>query len=123
MQLVIIFFLQVPLQNGISKDTASAKGTVTISVNCQHPIKNVSNARPSHGYTNSPQDANCANKIHIESSNKPRNKVSVVSTEHKAQVSQLINPTIQTTADKIGKSLETNARMTITVPSGVQLSE
>lgn len=114
---------QVPLQNEISKDTASAKGNVTISVNCQHPIKNVSNARPSHGYISSPQDTNGANKIRIESNNNPRSKVSVVSTERKTQVSQLNNPTIQTIADKIGKSLETNSRMTITVPSGVQLSE
>lgn len=115
--------MQVPLQNGISKDTASAKGTVTISVNCQHPIKNVANARPPHGYTSSPQDTNDANKIHIESNNNSRSKVSVVSTECKTQDLQLINPAIQTITDKMGKSLGTNTRMTITVPSGVQSSE
>jgi hypothetical protein len=114
------FCLQDSLQHGISTDNASAKGTVTISVNSHHPGSNIANFRPSHGYSSRPQVKNGANKIHIESNTKSTSKSSVVSVDNKTQVPPSIKPAIQNAADKIATSLGTNNRVTITVPNGVQ---
>jgi len=119
----VIFSLQDPLQNGTSKQTASAKGTVTVSVNCQHPGQNNSSSRPPHSYNSDPKATNSANKIHIESDNNPRSKLPVTSTENKTHVPGLMKPAIQIAADKLTKSLGTNNRVTITVPNGMKSSE
>jgi len=120
--LLYLFSLQDPLQNGTSKQTAPAKGTVTVSVNCQHPGQNNSSSRPPHSYNSNPKATNSANKIHIESDNIPRSKLPVTSTENKTHVPGVMKPAIQITADKLTKSLGTS-RVTITVPNGVKSSE
>ncbi|XP_021925111.1 uncharacterized protein LOC110832430 isoform X3 [Zootermopsis nevadensis] len=109
---------QDSLQNGISTETASAKGTITISVNSHHSGKNITNSRPSHGYSSRPQVTNGANKIHIENNTKSMSKSSVVSVDNKTQIPASINA-----ADKEAKSLVTNNRVTITVPNGTQSSK
>jgi len=114
---------QDTLQNGASKQTASAKGTVTVSVNFQHPGQKSSSSRPPHSYNSDPKATNSANKIHIESDNNPRSKLPVTSTENKTHVPGLMKPAIQIAADKLTKSLGTNNRVTITVPNGVKSSE
>jgi len=120
--LLHLFSLQDPLQNGTSKQTSSAKGTVTVSVNCQHPGQNNSSSRPPHSYNSDPKATNSANKIHIESDNIPRSKLPVTSTENKTHVPGVMKPAVQITADKLTKSLGTS-RVTITVPNGVKSSE
>jgi hypothetical protein len=119
----ILFSLQDSLQNGSSTETASAKGTITISVNSHQPGKNVAIPRPSNGYSSRPQVTNGANKIHIESNAKSMSKSSVVSVDSKTHVPPSIKPAIQNAADKVAKSLGTNNRVTITVPNGVRSSK
>lgn len=122
--LLYLISLQDPLQNGTSKQTASAKGTVTVSVNSQHPGQKNSSSRSPHSYNSDPKATNIANKIHIiESDKNPRSKLPVTSTENKTPVPVLIKPAIQSAADKLTKSLGTNNRVTITVPNGVKSSE
>lgn len=114
---------QDPRQNGISKQTAAAKGTVTVSVNCQHPRQNTSNSRQPHSYNSDPKVTNSANKIHIQSDNNSSSKLPVTSTENKTPVPTLMKPAIRNAADKLAKSLGTNNRVTIAVPNGVKSSE
>ena len=121
--LLFLLSLQDSFQNGTLKQTASAKGTVTVSVNCQHPGQNSSSSRPPHSHNSDPKATNSANKIHVESDNNPRSKLPVTSAENKTHVPGLMKPAIQTAADKLTKSLGTNNRVTITVPNGVKSSE
>jgi len=121
--LLYLVSLQDPLQNGTSKQTASAKGTVTVSVNCQHPGQKSSSSRRPHSYISDLKATNSANKIHIESDNNPRSKLPITSTENKTHVPGLMKPAIQSVAEKLTKSLGTNNRVTITVPNGVKSSE
>ncbi|XP_069675086.1 harmonin isoform X2 [Periplaneta americana] len=119
--------LQEPLQNGISKETSSAKGVVTISVNCPPPVKNHSLPKPPTGYINAVPSkshmVNGTNKVHIESNNNSRSKISIVSSENKAQVPPTIKPAIRNAADKLAKSLGNSNRVTITLPNGVEAKE
>ncbi|PSN45337.1 hypothetical protein C0J52_18709 [Blattella germanica] len=87
-----------PTQNGLS----SAKGMVTISVNNQAPVE---------------EPRSHANKIHIESNNNSRSKVSIVTSEYRNQVPSGIKPAIKNTADKLVKSMGT---VTIKVPNGAE---
>lgn len=96
---------------------------MTVSVNCQHPGQNVSNSRPSHSYNSDPKVTNSANKIHIESDNSSRSKISVTPAQNKTHVLTSIKPAIQNTTDKLTKSVGSNNRVTIAVPNGVQSSE
>jgi hypothetical protein len=84
-----------------------AKGTVTVSVNCQHPGQNNSSSIPPHSYNSDPKATNSANKIHIESDNNSRSKLPVASTENKTHVPGLMKPAIQIVAHKLTKSLAT----------------
>jgi uncharacterized Fe-S cluster protein YjdI len=116
-------FLQDSIQNGISTETDSAGGTVIISVNSQHTEKHVANSRPSHGQPSRPQVTNGANKIRIENNTKSVSKSSVVSVGDKDQVPLSVKPAIQNAAGKVAKSLGTNNRVTVTVPSGALSSK
>ena len=121
--LLYLFPLQDPLQNVTSQQTASAKGTVTVSVNCQHPGQNTSSSRPPHSYNSDPKVTDSANKTHIESQNNSRSKLPVTLTENKTHVPGFKKSAIQNATDKLTKSLGTNNRVTITVPNGVKSSE
>jgi hypothetical protein len=90
----VIFSLHNPLQNGTAKQTASAKSTVTVSVNCQLPGRNISSNKPPHSYNSDLKVTNSTNKIHIESGNNCTNKFPVTSTENKTHVPGLKKPAI-----------------------------
>ena len=105
------------------KKTTSEKGTIRVSVNCQHPGHNISSSRPPHTYNSDLKVTNSsANKIHIDSDTNYMSKLPVTSTENKTHIPELLKPAIHIAADKLTKSLGTNKKVTITVPNGVNFS-
>ena len=100
--LLYLLPLQDPLQNVTSQQTASAKGTVTVSVNCQHPGQNTFSCRPPHSYNSNVRVTNSsANNICIESDNYTRSMLPVTSAENKIHVPGLMKPAIQNVTDKL----------------------